>query len=94
MLILKGNHDILKFINYLSTYYSWISEPIESSILHEYTYADLTKIKDVLNFGEVPQLSSKHVSRAEHVCNNLKYYTFLYILHFVLYFILFFRLKH
>lgn len=68
----KNSYGINQFIKYLLKYYSWIAEPIEISITNEYKNGlYLTKLQDVLTSGEVPQLSSRHVSRTKHVCKNV-----------------------
>lgn len=62
-----------EFLNYLSTYYSWISEPIKKSITNEFNGMYPESIQNVLTTGEVPQLSSRHISRDKHVCKNVYY---------------------
>jgi len=70
----KDSCGINQFIKYLLRHYSWIAEPIEISIINEYKNSlHLTKLQDVLTTGEVPQLSSRHVSRSKHVRKNLYY---------------------
>lgn len=68
LLPLKGIHGINQFLNYLSTYYSWIADPLLRDITNKYNGMFSTKLRDILITGEVPQLSSRHVSRVEHVC--------------------------
>lgn len=67
----KGFHGFNQFLNYLSTYYSWIADPILSSIKNEYNDMFPTKFHQALTVGEVPQLSSRHVSRTKHVCLSM-----------------------
>lgn len=67
----KGIHGLHQFLNYLSIYYSWIAIPLCSSIIKEYNEHFQITIKNILTTtGAVPQLSSRHVSRAEHVCRT------------------------
>ncbi|XP_050540508.1 apoptotic protease-activating factor 1-like isoform X2 [Daktulosphaira vitifoliae] len=69
----KGSYGINQFIDYLSSEYSWIADPIKKTIFNEYNDVYAKKIRNALVIGEVPQLSLKHVTRTELV-NNLKYH--------------------
>lgn len=80
LLPLKGDNGINQFLKYLSIYYSWIANPIQNSITNAYNdNTFLTNVQNILTAGEVPQLSSRHVSRAEHVSKNACYYVILFI---------------
>lgn len=68
LLPLKGKSGINQFINYLSLYYSWIADSIISTIKNEQDDSLSAKIQHALATGEVPQLSSRHVSRTDLVC--------------------------
>lgn len=70
----KGRYGIDEFLNYLSIYYSWISEPIQKSITNEYNGMYSMKIQNALTTGEVPQLSLRHISRDKLVSKNVYYY--------------------
>lgn len=78
LLPLKGKSGINQFIYYLSLYYSWIADAILNTIKNEHDGSLTAKMKRVLTMGEVPQLSSRHVSRTDLVC-----YLFLQL--FILY---------
>lgn len=78
LLPLKGKSGINQFINYLSLHYSWIADSIQSTIKNERDGSLTAKIKYALTTGEVPQLSSRHVSRTDLVCNL---FLQLFILH-------------
>lgn len=67
LLPLKGSRGLKLFLNYLSTHYPWLAEPLQCSITKEYNDVCSTKLQHILTSGEVPQLSLKHVSRFEHV---------------------------
>lgn len=64
---LKDSRGLSVFLNYLSTHYLWLAEPLQWSITREYNEVCSTKVQQILTSGEVPQLSLKHVSRSEHV---------------------------
>lgn len=79
----KGRNGINQFLNHLSTHYSWIAGHLQDSITNKYNVKFSKKIQETLTAGEVPQLSSRHVSRVKHVCIvytlsdvNLCYYIF------------------
>lgn len=67
LLPLKGSYGINQFISYLLTEYSWIGDALKISMTNEYNSVFAKKIRQALTSGEVPQLSSRHVSRTEHV---------------------------
>lgn len=52
----------------MMTEYPWIGESVENSMSNEYNDLSFTNIRQVLTVGEVPQLSSRHVSRSKLVC--------------------------
>lgn len=80
LLPLKGDNGINQFLKYLSTYYSWIANTIQNSINNAFNdNTFVTNLQNVLTAGEVPQLSSRHVSRAVHVSKNMCYYVILFI---------------
>lgn len=74
---LKGSRSLNIFLNYLSTHYSWLAEPLQDSITKEYNDVCPESVKHILTSGEVPQLSMKHVSRTEHV-RFVDFYFFFY----------------
>ncbi|XP_026822292.1 apoptotic protease-activating factor 1-like [Rhopalosiphum maidis] len=63
----KGRNGINQFINYLSIHYPWIAGLLQHSITNKYNYMFSKEIQEILTAGEVPQLSSRHISRVEHV---------------------------
>lgn len=74
----KGHDGLNQFLDHMSLYYTWIAEPIKSSLIREHN-TFLTRMKQVLTAGEVPQLSLRHVSRTEHVRIFILYnYFYLY----------------
>lgn len=86
----KGNYGINEFLNYLSTYYSWISESIQKSITNEYNGTCSISIQHALTIGEVPQLSSRHILRDKHVNNTIAYYYKQYIIITIIYILYYF----
>uniref|UniRef100_A0A2H8TPT9 Apoptotic protease-activating factor 1 n=1 Tax=Melanaphis sacchari TaxID=742174 RepID=A0A2H8TPT9_9HEMI len=63
----KGQNGINQFLNYLSIHYSWIASLLQDSITNKYNCMFSKEMQDILTAGEVPQLSSRHVSRVKHV---------------------------
>lgn len=71
LLPIKGINGFNVFLDYLSIHYSWIANPIKDTLAEEYHDMYSNKIQHILNAGEVPQLSSRHVSRTKHVCLSI-----------------------
>lgn len=64
----KGKFGIDQFIDYLSAHYSWLADPIKSYIENKIISIWTKKLRPFLTSGEVPHLSSTHVTRTDHVC--------------------------
>lgn len=76
----KESSGFNQFLNYLSTYYSWIADPVLCSIKNEYNVMFPTKIEQALTLGEVPQLSSRHVSRTKHVSISIIFLSIMFFM--------------
>lgn len=79
----KGRNGINQFLNHLSTHYSWIAGHLQDSITNKYNVKFSKKIQETLTAGEVPQLSSRHVSRVKHVKTLKKLLTELEVNNFI-----------
>ncbi|XP_060875475.1 apoptotic protease-activating factor 1-like [Metopolophium dirhodum] len=80
----KGRNGINQFLNHLSTHYSWIARLLQHSITIKYNVMFSKKIQESLTAGEVPQLSSRHVSRVKHVKTLKKLLTELEVNNFII----------
>lgn len=71
LLPIKGIRGFNVFLDYLSIHYPWIANPIKKTLSEEYHAMFSYKIQQILNTGEVPQLSARHVTRTKHVCLSM-----------------------